>query len=103
MHLMTWVTPDVKRRFTAAAQARGFSESALLRYLVDTAIVGIAGTDTGESLAVEPLPACASPKADLQKPIFFFWRETKCFGDDAVGLRRQSAFDFLEQIDGTGP
>ena len=56
VHLMTWVTPDVKRRFTAAARARGFSESALLRYLVDTAIVGIAGTDTGESLAVDPLP-----------------------------------------------
>lgn len=56
VHLMTWVTPDVKRRFAAAAQARGFSESALLRYLVDTAIVGIAGTDAGELLTVNPLP-----------------------------------------------
>ena len=56
VHLMTWVTPDVKRRFGAAAQARGFSESALLRYLVDTAIVGIARTDIEESLAVDPLP-----------------------------------------------
>jgi len=39
-HLSTWVSEDLKRRFTALAASREISDSALLKQLVEGAVIG---------------------------------------------------------------
>jgi hypothetical protein len=39
-HLSTWISEDLKQRFSAAAASQGLSESAFLKVLVERALVG---------------------------------------------------------------
>lgn len=39
-HLSTWIAEDLKQRFTALAASRGISDSALLKQLVEGAVIG---------------------------------------------------------------
>ena len=48
-HLSTWVSSDLKERFTAAAARQGLSESALLKRLVEQMLAGA----VGEAIDVE--------------------------------------------------
>ena len=39
-HLSTWISEDLKQRFAALAASRGISDSALLKQLVEGAVIG---------------------------------------------------------------
>jgi hypothetical protein len=39
-HLSTWISEDLKQRFAALAASRGISDSALLKRLVEVAVIG---------------------------------------------------------------
>jgi hypothetical protein len=51
-HLSTWVPEDLKQRFAALAAARGISDSALLKQLVEFAVIG-----ADPSIAITEPPA----------------------------------------------
>jgi DNA-binding Lrp family transcriptional regulator len=57
IHLTTWISRDSKARFSELARTQGLSESALLRRVVELAIVAAAGVS---SRAVEPVGPASS-------------------------------------------
>ena len=57
VHVMSWITPEVKRRFTDLARAQGLSESAYLRQVIHSLV----RANHGPSEAAL-IPAAALPK-----------------------------------------
>jgi hypothetical protein len=57
VHVMSWVTPEVKHRFAELARAQGLSESAYLRRVVHSLVQANGGPPESEVLApLAPLP-----------------------------------------------
>jgi hypothetical protein len=57
VHVMSWVTPEVKHRFAELARAQGLSESAYLRQVVNSLVKANEGLSNKEVLAPQtPLP-----------------------------------------------
>src|SRR5208282_2642595 len=54
-HLMTWVTRDMKARFTNLAHGQGVTESALLKRLVDASLVTATTAKPISPHTVEPV------------------------------------------------
>ena len=54
-HLMTWVTRDTKARFTALARDQGITTSALLKRLVDAALMQTSVAKHQSPGSVEPI------------------------------------------------
>lgn len=54
-HLVTWVTRDTKARFAHLAHAQGITESALLKRLVDAALVPTTAVPTRLPEPIEPV------------------------------------------------
>ncbi len=57
VHVMSWITPEVKRRFTDLARAQGLSESAYLRHVIHSLVRANDGL-SGDAL----IPAATLPK-----------------------------------------
>jgi hypothetical protein len=58
VHLTTWLDRTSKARFGAIAQAQGVSESALLRRLVEGALMAIEGADMSAPEQALPIWIC---------------------------------------------
>lgn len=56
MHVMSWVTPEVKLRFADLARANGLSESAYLRQVVHSLVSANEGLPEDVLAPSEPLP-----------------------------------------------
>ncbi len=75
-HLSTWVTADLRCRFTAAAVRQGLSESALLKRLVEQMLAG-----AGEELTAErPAPIARDARVTV-----------RLVPDDSLLLRQRAA------------
>jgi hypothetical protein len=76
-HLMTWVTRDTKERFAALAQDQGITTSALLKRLVDAALV--------------PTTAIKSPSPQSAEPVVTTGRlSIRLLSDDLLLLRERA-------------
>jgi hypothetical protein len=62
-HLSTWISEDLKQRFAALAAARGISDSALLKQLVEGAVIG---TTPGYALTARPLPEVRNARITIR-------------------------------------
>jgi predicted DNA binding CopG/RHH family protein len=75
-HLSTWVSADLKCRFTVAAERQGLSESALLKRLVEQMLAG-----AGEELTAErPAPIARDARVTV-----------RLVPDDSLLLRQRAA------------
>jgi hypothetical protein len=76
-HLMTWVTRDTKARFAALARQQGITASALLKRLVDAALV--------------PTTAITFPSPDSVEPVVASGRlSIRLLSDDLLLLRERA-------------
>jgi Bacterial mobilisation protein (MobC) len=75
VHLTTWISRKSKERFAELARAQGFSESALLRRIVDSAIVTIAGVGVPELEPVDPVASSGRISVRLRSDDLLLLRE----------------------------
>ncbi len=70
---MTWLDRSSKTRFGVIAKARGVSESALLRQLVETTLMATRAVDT--SPPIPPVPSSGRISVRLRTDDLLFLRE----------------------------
>jgi len=74
-HLMTWVQRETKARFASLAHQQGVTESALLKGLVEAALVPIAGLKPQSLDIVEPVNASGRLSIRLRSDDLLLLRE----------------------------
>jgi hypothetical protein len=75
VHLTTWIDCDSKECFARVAQAQGLTESALLRRLVESALLATASVDTQAVSPVEAVAATGRISVRLRNDDLVFLRE----------------------------
>jgi hypothetical protein len=75
VHLTTWLDRASRTRFGAIAQAQGLSESALLRCLVESALMATEKVDTSAPERFLPIAASGRISVQLRADDLLFLRE----------------------------
>jgi len=75
VHLMTWLDRSSKTRFGVIAKARGLSESALLRQLVEATLTAIRTVDTSTPEPIAPVASSGRISVRLRTDDLIFLRE----------------------------
>jgi hypothetical protein len=74
-HLQTWVSREFKERFAQVAKARGMSESALLRRLLEKLFLAEQSPDDASITPLEELPVTRRVSVRLRADDLLFLRE----------------------------
>jgi hypothetical protein len=75
VHLTTWISRESKARFAELAKAQGVSESALLRRVVESALVGTGGAGEQTLEPVGPIAASGRISVRLRSDDLLLLRE----------------------------
>jgi hypothetical protein len=75
VHLTTWINRDSRARFAAVAKAQGLSESALLRRLVESALIATEAVNASAPEPIEPVAPSGRISVRLRADDLLFLRE----------------------------